>query len=688
MLIKKAIRVILILFILTNEAIGNTPNFPKNDFNNQLSQCWAKHLILTNSKNIRDEFPEIFKNLDTIIFMSRAMKDEMSLGKAFLEKGVLLYNTYKNVDYYIDSAIFYLDKNSEEYLTAEYYKIDLLIAAGDFDKAKEICYKNTTNVTSGNQKLYKCRFNSKLSDLLNKEGKWKDAVKNEELNLKYAKFSNNLDDITNCYITLSKLNNRYDCNKSIEYFDEAYKYVESSNISPLTKSKIYSCKAQQCNSCYKSVDSCSILAYEKAIEIIKNTRHVNYEFSLKISLANIYVLRNDLAKAKTQYYFFLDYLNNNYITDSVGIANFYYLLTGFFTKENKKDSAIYFGEKAFKINYSRNNSRYIYFGSLSLMDLFINSDSPEKALYYYKISDSVGRILQYPPNYENIRLISSFFETKKKNEIIKQIEHEKEIANKNFYFALLAGLALIIIIVSSGFIFYRFKQNKLNQKLLQEENEKVKTKNEVLELQQRFLTSQMNPHFIFNSLNSVRTFIAENEKVIADQYICDFAKLMRLILDASRKKIITLEDEISIIKYYLQLEQIRASNSFDFNFFIDEEIDEDKDELKILPMLLQPFIENAIIHGISNIEKRGKIDIHINSYEKEFIKIEIIDNGRGRKKAHELKKIRVNKHESHAMKIMEERINTFNKENEQPITLNIIDSENGTHVVLIMPMIY
>ena len=153
----------------------------------------------------------------------------------------------------------------------------------------------------------------------------------------------------------------------------------------------------------------------------------------------------------------------------------------------------------------------------------------------------------------------------------------------------------------------------------------------MLEADLKALRSQMNPHFIFNSLNSINRYIIKNDPVNASDYLSKFARLIRMILDHSNEKTIPISKEIQFLNYYLDLEQIRLNNAFAFQIEIDTNVDSEQD--RIQPMLLQPFLENAIWHGIMNKpEKNGILTIRF-SKENELLQVEIRDNGVGRKQA-------------------------------------------------------
>ena len=180
-------------------------------------------------------------------------------------------------------------------------------------------------------------------------------------------------------------------------------------------------------------------------------------------------------------------------------------------------------------------------------------------------------------------------------------------------------LGLIIIM---GVTIYYIVSNR---------NKSIKTKNaikeEIYNLERAALQAQMNPHFIFNSLNSIQKYILANDKIEASEYLAQFAKLIRLNLKASSSSKILLSDELNLLELYLLMEKLRFKDKFTFEILADQ-IFEIKDKVEIPPMLIQPLIENAIVHGIANCEGMGKISVHF-LLEGNKLHVKVTDNGRG-----------------------------------------------------------
>jgi LytS/YehU family sensor histidine kinase len=180
----------------------------------------------------------------------------------------------------------------------------------------------------------------------------------------------------------------------------------------------------------------------------------------------------------------------------------------------------------------------------------------------------------------------------------------------------------------------------------------------VLELEQKLLRSQMNPHFIFNALGAIQSFIQKNEKDEATSYLSKFSRLIRLILENSRLNYVSLAKELKSLQDYLQLQQLLFDNKFDYNIDVDEKID--IENINIPPMLAQPFIENALKHGLANSDKKGMLNISF-KLKDNLILFDVVDNGVGLQKALELKPMVDGPHQSLATEITKERLNNMNK---------------------------
>jgi hypothetical protein len=293
---------------------------------------------------------------------------------------------------------------------------------------------------------------------------------------------------------------------------------------------------------------------------------------------------------------------------------------------------------------------------------------------YTAAKDTLDRLTR---NREAVEIQTRFETTRKDAEILAlgQANELKELRLMRFTWFIggLAGLAFFIVLVAV--ILHR--QNKLKSSRLN------------LIMQQRLLRSQMNPHFLFNSLASIQNFIIKEKPALASDYLGRFSKLMRQILNSTAVEYVPLEEEISSIENYLALQKVRYRDMFDYTLEVDEEID--TETTRIPPMLAQPFIENAIEHGILHKGSKGNIAVSFKLHNNQLLFV-VEDNGIGREKAQELLRQRDKTHKSMATAITQERIAVSNRKLKRKITMEITDlkDENGqargTRVVFGVPV--
>lgn len=301
------------------------------------------------------------------------------------------------------------------------------------------------------------------------------------------------------------------------------------------------------------------------------------------------------------------------------------------------------------------------------------------ALEQYFSSDSISHEIRNERNMKYVNALTFEYETESKNSQIKALASENELnklklkeSNRNWL------IVLLIVIFLSGIPLIVNRQKRLR-------NEK-----KILTLEQDMLRSQMNPHFIFNSLNSIKLYIINNEKENAVYYLNKFSKLIRKILIASKEKEISLAEELDTMALYLNIENIRFSNEIHYETHIDEDID--LEGIKVPSLILQPFLENALWHGLSTKKDNKAIIIDISKKNDGFVSISITDNGIGRKEAEKIKNKKLLKRKSLGIALTTERLSNFFKGYNKEYSIEIedlYDKENkpsGTRVILNIPI--
>lgn len=217
-----------------------------------------------------------------------------------------------------------------------------------------------------------------------------------------------------------------------------------------------------------------------------------------------------------------------------------------------------------------------------------------------------------------------------------------------------------------AYAFYRYRVHNINKEARLRADYEIRAN----ELEISALRTQMNPHFIFNCLNTINSYVNSNKKEQANRYITSFAKLIRMILDNSRQKRICLSEELEALQLYADMERLRFTDSFSFRIHIADDVD--TGNVEVPPLIIQPFVENSILHGLLPAAHAGELTVRI-TREGEMLCYEISDNGIGRKAAAARRGHGDQKKTSHGMDITLKRIELFNQEHDQKLPLSVTD---------------
>ncbi|WP_299333511.1 tetratricopeptide repeat protein [uncultured Psychroserpens sp.] len=314
-----------------------------------------------------------------------------------------------------------------------------------------------------------------------------------------------------------------------------------------------------------------------------------------------------------------------------------------------------------------------------LSELYNETGNYQLAYTHYKESVDIEKTINNDRNLRYVNDVIIQYENEAKNKEIKALASENQIVksklerNKKIFWYSMLALAIIVGVLVS---LYRNRQ-------LQQEKQ-------ILTLEQDMLRSQMNPHFIFNSLNSIKLYIINNEKENAVYYLNKFSKLIRKILVASTEKENSLEDELETMKLYMNIENIRFSNEIDFEIIVDDVIN--TANIKVPSLVLQPFLENALWHGLSS-KKEGKktIELHVYRTKEDSVTISITDNGIGRVEADKINRDKLLKRKSVGIAITKARLTNFSKSYTNDYNISIEDLYDdqqkaiGTKVIVDIP---
>lgn len=248
---------------------------------------------------------------------------------------------------------------------------------------------------------------------------------------------------------------------------------------------------------------------------------------------------------------------------------------------------------------------------------------------------------------------------------------------------------LVFITITAAIYLYLNRQYSLMKKQVLLTQQKTSLERELNKSVMTSIRSQMNPHFFYNALNTIQAFIFTNDKTRANNYLAKFSKLTRLILENSEKETISLNDEINALQLYLELEKMRFKDTFEFSIQTNENLD--SDSIEIPPMLIQPYVENAIKHGLLHLETIRILKISFAVIDK-LLTVTIDDNGVGRKRSGEINSMKHEKPESFSTKANQSRLEILNKGRTNKIGVEYIDRittngvSAGTTVTLTIPI--
>lgn len=289
----------------------------------------------------------------------------------------------------------------------------------------------------------------------------------------------------------------------------------------------------------------------------------------------------------------------------------------------------------------------------------LNYDHPEKNRYACQLIGfdkrlvqlGTNRVVSYtnvPPGHYRLKVMAS-----NNDGVWNEAGYELAlIIAPPFWATTWFRLLVIASFIGAVFLFFKVRENRIRK----EQSLQTAINKQIAELKMTALRAQMNPHFIFNSLNAIKHLIAVQQKEEAINYLSKFSKLIRKILENSRENTVTLSNELELLELYIQLEQLRFSNKFNYHIEVDEKVD--KENTEIPPLLIQPYIENAILHGLTNKEGKGDLWLSLNRVNG-WLVCKIEDNGVGRVRAPVLEQRNVLKHKPLGMQVTSERITAF-----------------------------
>lgn len=554
-----------------------------------------------------------------------------------------------------------LDKNDEGKIAENYEQLaNEFLNKGNNAKAEEYFKRALNSYTKLKRTEDKTRVTRSLAKVQENQKNFNSAIKNYEvagaLSKDVAEEKINLNDANRLKTQAAPVSQAVYVDSNIELLKKENKAGEVAEA--------YVQKAE--NSLKQKDKSVAIESYKNALAYAKDKPESIIK--IKNEIANVYASDNQFEKAIG--------INEKLLAEAVTKQDFntqikqlQSLAALYFKKEEPKKALVSLKE-AYDLASKKGNSAEAK-NTLSALAKYYKSNGNEKEsmALYEQFFQNFDELIQSDTTLINAK---TFQVTEGK---IRQLEKEKSlkdelITKKNTFNYFLLGSILLLLLLFAFIVKALYS---------------IKTKNKEIALQS--LRREMNPHFIFNSLNSVNQFISENKELEANKYLTSYSNLMRDMMENSNKDFISLDKEVEQLKKYLDLEHLRFQDKFDFEITVDETLDTER--VFVPNMIIQPHLENAIWHGLRYLDKKGFLKLQFRFVDGKIVVI-IDDNGIGLTKSQELKTINQKVHESRGLNNTNERIGLLNELYKKNIAFEIKEKvlpESGTIVQIIFPLI-
>ena len=554
-----------------------------------------------------------------------------------------------------------LDKNDEGKIAENYEQLaNEFLNKGNNAKAEEYFKRALNSYTKLKRTEDKTRVTRSLAKVQENQKNFNSAIKNYEvagaLSKDVAEEKINLNDANRLKTQAAPVSQAVYVDSNIELLKKENKAGEVAEA--------YVQKAE--NSLKQKDKSVAIESYKNALAYAKDKPESIIK--IKNEIANVYASDNQFEKAIG--------INEKLLAEAVTKQDFntqikqlQSLAALYFKKEEPKKALVSLKE-AYDLASKKGNSAEAK-NTLSALAKYYKSNGNEKEsmALYEQFFQNFDELIQSDTTLINAK---TFQVTEGK---IRQLEKEKSlkdelITKKNTFNYFLLGSILLLLLLFAFIVKALYS---------------IKTKNKEIALQS--LRREMNPHFIFNSLNSVNQFISENKELEANKYLTSYSNLMRDMMENSNKDFISLDKEVEQLKKYLDLEHLRFQDKFDFKITVDETLDTER--VFVPNMIIQPHLENAIWHGLRYLDKKGFLKLQFRFVDGKIVVI-IDDNGIGLTKSQELKTINQKVHESRGLNNTNERIGLLNELYKKNIAFEIKEKalpESGTIVQIVFPLI-
>ncbi len=405
--------------------------------------------------------------------------------------------------------------------------------------------------------------------------------------------------------------------------------------------------------------------YEKAlkIEIAANAKDMMASSYTNIGITN-YFQGNFEASEKNH----LEGIRlKKEMNDIAALVSSYNAIGTLYIKQKRYAEAGKYIEEALRIAKETGQKEGIRSAYQELEELSEKTGQWEKATQYQKLYAAVKDSIFNETVSKQITETEAKYQNEKKQKEIELLSQKNEnqqlqLSRNRYLIFGLSGVAILILVIA----YLVIRQNKLRERQAQ-----IELQQKLLLSQTKALHAQMNPHFIFNCMASIQSFMTQNDPASSAKFLSKFARLIRATLENSQQPYVSLDSEIKMLEDYIELESLRHAGKFTYNIKADPSLDTEM--IEIPSMLIQPYIENAILHGLGpKKDGQGRIEINF-SVENNLLRCTVKDNGVGRKKAREIKESMGLGHHSMGMSITEERLSLLNRDGKSKVSSTITD---------------
>jgi len=636
--------------------------------------------IQINAQSKSDSLKQVLK---TQLSIDEQIKVKIQLAELYLD------NDPKKAKEYLDSVQLKLHKNSEtifhiRYNIAQsiYYRME-----GHFNDAKNYAEQALVYADSHMDSIeFKAKIYNSLGTIADDESNIQVAIKFHLIALRYAEKYNNptllatiLAGIGRAYLYLSE----FDIAKG--YLTRAIAIKEQNNQYDFHLASYYT----NLSNCYDAEANYeeSLYYLDKSIELNKSNNNSLNLITVYNNKAYTLFLMNNLPEAETTVQLAL------FLADSLNVeleAMFpYSTYAEILFAQNRVKKASLMMEKSIELSKNYNDLYLAKYNLDLLYNINLKNGDYKQALDYFQQKSVVIDSIYNIKSRKEVERLALEYETEKKNKEIELLNKESRIneielkKSNQLQAAFLFATVLALLVL---FLLWSRQKNKVKtDKLLKQAMEQDFEK-KLAESEMQALRAQMNPHFLFNCLNSINSFIIKNEQEQASEYLSKFSKLIRCVLNNSKSSKVTLANELEALELYIEMEALRFSNKFEYKIKVDSEVE--KDYIEIPPLIIQPYVENSIWHGL--MHKKEGIGILLIEIKKEndILVCTVEDNGIGREAALKLKSKSAVKRKSFGMNITKERLNYINQKYKARTNIEVIDLKDtmqkgsGTRVII------